>query len=140
MKNQLLVAFLFEVTLAPHQWEVTDRSAVAVHARCVAGPCLLTETAGLVAKIWIRSSSLLCYYDQYGILQAKMDLFFFKKILFLAFQEMQIFAVLSATGDCMGIAAVQGQGILCVCEGKVTLWHLFQQQSYILTSKPDLSS
>lgn len=73
MKNQLLVAFLFEVTLAPHQWAVTDRSAAAVHARCVAGPCLLTETAGLVAKIWIHSSSLLCYYDQYGILQAKKD-------------------------------------------------------------------
>lgn len=53
MKNQLLVAFLFEVALALCQWAVTDRSAAAVHTRRIAGPHPLTETAGVNAKIWI---------------------------------------------------------------------------------------
>lgn len=47
------MAFLFEVALAPRQRAVADRSAAAVQTRCVAGPRLLTETAGLHAKIWI---------------------------------------------------------------------------------------
>lgn len=37
--------------------------------------------------------------------------FFFFLILFLAFQKMQIVAVLGATGDCIEGAAVQHQGI-----------------------------
>lgn len=66
MKNQLLMAFLFEVAVAQCQWEVTDSSA--------AGPFVLTETLDLLPKFESVPSFLSDYYDQHRVLQDQKDL------------------------------------------------------------------
>ena len=112
MKNQLLVAFFFEVALAPRQWAVTDQSAAAVHACRVAGPCLLAEMAGLHAKIWI--SVLLSLVPLWSIWHFAGPEGFSLCFFFNFISCFSIVTAVSATSNCIKRASVQHQAVLCV--------------------------